>query len=479
MRGTHIYSSCSKLLGFRSSSSFHVRSPREADERSASPRSTPSLKGVDGRHRGRKEVAGHATPTSQDAPFSPLPMKIGPPRGHKRKRRLIVESQDDTRSTVSHLPVHEPQAVKPAPDEPRQSPRADAVSSHALEVDPGYGQFDFNVPARDVDFSPQDTFSRDGLVPETQPHNIPESLRVATEERPDTVTLGTRPSSVKSRMKPRSGRLTSDSGANPVLPALSLPPNRRFSRELPTAEGESHESDAPKRPVLRPVPVLSPSVFRPYLPVQQELEPPTSSIEQFSSPEKGSKGAVRNIFQRVERCIKAADTIFSGSTRDDESLRLRGQQLAEDAAARNRRSIHSEDDYSHLFRESASPEPVESSSADEEVMVESTLSQLNDAQEVVRTEVPILQEEGLPGDPTEALANAYIDFDAAQTEQSVPIGNVAKSRQPAEELSTGPNMTGIKPKLGFLQEVRKNRTMVSHVMSLNEVLLLSAHRLVI
>lgn len=479
MRGTHICSSRPKSSGLSSSApDTELQSARGGSKRSEPLQPTPSPKDIRGRSLGRgSEAAGHTAYSYQEPPLSPPPVKIGPPRGHKRKRRLVVDSQDDTRSSASYPPMHAQPNDQAAEEEPPSSPRADAINGHAPEVDPGDWQHEFDSHGREVDL-PQDTLNRDALVPETQPLDGPDSPRAATPELPDTVALGPKlpgGSSVKSRMKPRSGSSTSGRKVSTALPAILLSSNRRPTRKLPNV-GEPDEPDVPRAPVLRPIPVLSPSVFRPHLPVQ-ELEPPTSSIEQFSSPEKGSKGAVRNIFRKVKRCIKATDTMPLASTRDDESLRLRGQQLAEEAVARNRRSIHSEDDYSHLFRESASPEPADSSSADEEeAMVESTLSEPNDVQEVGRTEVPIPQEVESTGDPTGTLANTYMDFDAGQTEQPAPVEDVAEPRPLAEELTTGPNMTGVKPKIGFLQEVRKNRTMVSRINSLNEILLLSAHR---
>ena len=104
-------------------------------------------------------------------------------------------------------------------------------------------------------------------------------------------------------------------------------------------------------------------------------------------------------------------------------------------------------------------------------MVESTLSQPHDTQEAGTSGGPPLQAVDRPDDPTESLANAYIDFDAGHVEQPVAAEDVAKPRQLAEELSVGPNMTGVRPKLGFLQEVRKNRTMVSDIKSSSEILL--------
>lgn len=392
----------------------------------------------------------------------------------------MKKSQADSGSSSSEplMHKHTRRVVKAGDERTQNSPRVDTVDGQAPEVDPDYWQLDLDAQDRGGDFLPQDTFSRDALV-ETQIRDGSDLSRAATPEYFETAATPSGSSSVKSRMKQRS---ISGQQIDPAPPTLPLPRNKRLSGGLLAVEGElaEDESDAPRSPILRPVPVLSPSVFRPHLPVQ-EISPPTSPVEQFSSPEKGSKDAVRHIFRKVERNIKAADTAAPGSTRDDDSLRLRGEQLAKEAAARNSRSRTPSEDNSYLFRESATPEPVERSSPcradEEEAVVESTLSQYNDAQEAGRTEVPITQQLNRPDDAAATSPDGYPDFNVDPI-HAAPVANAVNPDQLTEELSTGPNMTGVKPKLGFLQEVMKNHPMVSYLTSSNNILLLLTHRLV-
>ncbi|KZT75049.1 hypothetical protein DAEQUDRAFT_720259 [Daedalea quercina L-15889] len=415
---------------------------------------------------GNKIRARSATMASQDSVFSVPPTKIGPPRGRKRKR-VIVDSQDEPASSAPEPSVPEPPVVA-AEEDITQHVQADITAGNAFDTDPSYWQFDFGVRGDYADRPLQDSFSREAMVPETQPCDNSISPRAATPERLDSVHPGpVSPTggSVKSQMKRRShgsttGKETSRDGT--ILPALPLPSNRQSSGGLsPIGDDSENEDVVPKQPLktFQRIPIVSPSVFRPHLPAQ-EVESPPSSIEQFSSPEKGSRGAVRRVFEKVERQMRHEDDA-PGSTADDESLRLRGHQLAEEAAATIRkRSGQSEDDYDCLFRESATPEPVDSVVDAEEAIVESTLSQHDEPEDVMhdgdQDEMPSspAQPEALPSQElAEAMADAYIDFNAGQPTST---DNVT-SCEPVVALTLGPDLPRPRRKLGPLEEARKNR----------------------
>lgn len=384
--------------------------------------------------RGQKRKRPTIDTQDRDKPASSAPvLKIGPPRSRKR-RRLIVNSDCDMLASSAPGPSAHGEPVATVEDAVIQD-----VRSTADDIEPNYWQFDFDVPGHDAGRPLQDLSSRDALVPETQSYDDSTSPRAVTQERSDDVER--RPldgnSSVTSRMKHRSNGSTIRKGKPPLvgtaLPSLPVPSSRPPSGDLPSAEQDSDSDAVPQRPLktLRPVPTLSPSVFRPHLPAH-DLEPPPSSIEQFSSPEKGGKGTMRHIFRKGVRYPKERRAArVPEPAGDDESLRLLGHQLAEEATATNRRSRPSDDDYERLFRESATPEPADSS---EEAIVESTLSQVREPENEVyddagdaQRRVSSIQDGEIPSSNlAEAIEDAYIDFDAGQ---AAPVA----SHKPAVE----------------------------------------------
>ncbi|PCH33937.1 hypothetical protein WOLCODRAFT_160469 [Wolfiporia cocos MD-104 SS10] len=301
---------------------------------------------------------------------SDLPVKIGPPRGVKRKGRAVQ----------SNL------AIPNSPEEPRIPPTSghsdfknNADDRH--DINPSSSQVERNEPGIDLTAVPvSDSLNVDGINPEalqssgsnhTQGHATRDTSPIvdkpAISPHARSIQLPDQPpssSSIVARMKHHTedGKSVSKKSTRRGLPTID---EALLNASSHSPSNEPRRAPPPKKPSkpLRTLPYVSPSVFRPYLP-EQEIDAPPSSIEQFSSPERGSARAAGLVMRKAELTVrgkgkgkgKATEVI---SRRDDEILRLRGQELAEEAASRRRASSRAStsEDNDWLFRESPSPPP--------------------------------------------------------------------------------------------------------------------------
>ncbi|EMD41928.1 hypothetical protein CERSUDRAFT_110486, partial [Gelatoporia subvermispora B] len=296
-------------------------------------------------------------------------LKIGPPRGVKRKRNERSRGQELEADATprSALPNgHDARAKpvnlsqEPIPRTPlRQSSHVTVISSQTRRLlrqeeeedtqealglaqyqggmtdEPGDRHLD--ADSGQIHLALEDTFSMEGFVPETQlgddllasPDNeTVQDAHLGTPNLPVTPVRSAHPQPVKSgssfisKMKRRSANNTEGetAGRHPLInqPSLGEEPKGNLSRPQ-------------KSKPLRPIPIVTPSVFRPHLP---DFEPPPSSIEQFSSPENGTQRAVERVIQKTKQVVdikgKGRAITFS---RDDATLHARGQALAAEADA--------------------------------------------------------------------------------------------------------------------------------------------------
>lgn len=302
-------------------------------------------------------------------------MKFGPPRGAKRKRteimreRLHADPKPAADTAFQYQGATSNAFGSPGthpPDEDRSPERRlfslteissqtrrllrreeEENTQEALNVAPGAGGIP-STPEEIIDplvsvvhphSRKEDTFSREGIVPETQPpegRNAELSLwnNEGMDDTSINVDLPTTPvrspalrsrrseSSLVSQMKRRSH----SAGGRTAVKVSPL------DEDFTALSHPDDESSKPRKGNrhMRPLPTLSPSVFRPHLP---EPDLP-SSIEQFSSPERGSHRAAGTLIQKAKQRIGAKSNGRPvTSTTDDEILRARGQALATEATS--------------------------------------------------------------------------------------------------------------------------------------------------
>ncbi|OCH94697.1 hypothetical protein OBBRIDRAFT_831529 [Obba rivulosa] len=360
-------------------------------------------------------------------------MKIGPPRGIKRKRAELSGTRSGLNPRLPAKPAHQvdhevymtPSSTRDvhqqrhSPKTPSRqffpltaissqtrhllrqeeeestqealnimpSPSGRVNSPEALRVHRGYPPSGLN-----------DTHSRDGIVPESQPALTTQDASLnaglpTTPVRPSDTRPVRSDSSIISQMRRRSGNESS----------------RRTIRETSsTDDAKAGPRKTTKSKPLRPPPTISPSVFRPHLP---EPDPPPSSIEQFSSPEKGPQGAARLLIQRAKQRTDAKGKGKAVvSTCDDETLHVRGQTLAAEAssarAEERRRQLQS-------GRPLRPPKPDLQPSDPP-----SDQASLPEHPEAVQDDLDVIPDEHLVA---QQMVEDYIDFDGGFSQPDHPV----------------------------------------------------------
>ncbi|KZT09582.1 uncharacterized protein LAESUDRAFT_511729 [Laetiporus sulphureus 93-53] len=373
----------------------------------------------------KREDSGSSEHSEGSPPAVPI-FKTGPPRGVRTKKKSSSSAMESGVDASPVTKIGPPRGVR------RKAKASSSAAMHSADLVPVAdsleweeamnvhveNQNDFDVLDAD---NARDDYSKNQFVPETQ------SPRRPSSDRPLS--------------------------ARHISPVIEKP-------------GEEEVIGRKPAKVLRPVPQPSPSVFRPYLQVEEpEPEEPLSSIEQFSSPEKGTQAAVAFVIRKgKERARDKGKGRQVASRRDDEILRVHGQRLADQNAAKARRNALARDDRddesddlpaSHSVHEGLggdigpheveendwlfqlAPDHVPHSTAD--VLVPNSL-------ESHRTSVDTFAQE---------MAGAYLDLTGGQGQRRSPTSEPA-------ELSLGPELpSSSKWEAGPLQEARPAKLQLS------------------
>ncbi|KAF9814499.1 hypothetical protein IEO21_05050 [Rhodonia placenta] len=191
--------------------------------------------------------------------------------------------------------------------------------------------------------------------------------------------------------------------------------------------------------VMRPIPVVSPSVFHPHLP---EPDPPLSSIEQFSSPEKGGVHATSMAIRRAEKRLKEKGKGRQVASKwDDETLQLRGQQLADEAASSRHSSSRSpplDEDNDWLFEMPSNPGSPQN--ADEDVLIGPSPIPSSPRGTSISVD-PVAQE----------VVDAFINF-GDEPEDGWGLATLEE-----QAMTLGPDLSAARRKAGPLQQLRGSR----------------------
>ncbi|KAI0673340.1 hypothetical protein C8Q78DRAFT_1076361 [Trametes maxima] len=177
---------------------------------------------------------------------------------------LAQEEEEDTQEAAGFVPALSPpdaRQYRPLSVEHRPS-RIDKPPPSNGKYEPSQSNGKSVMQART---SVNDTFSREGIVPETQPiaasHSSPDQTHRSSQS-PDVAVDRDLPSTPPhARMMQR-----------PSIPRSASSVKSKMKRKRRSMKG------------LRPIPRLSPSVFHPHLPPADDDE-----IDQFSSPEKDTR----------------------------------------------------------------------------------------------------------------------------------------------------------------------------------------------
>ncbi|OSX67279.1 hypothetical protein POSPLADRAFT_1176054 [Postia placenta MAD-698-R-SB12] len=188
--------------------------------------------------------------------------------------------------------------------------------------------------------------------------------------------------------------------------------------------------------VMRPIPVVSPSVFHPHLP---KPDPPLSSIEQFSSPEKGGVHATSMAIRRAEKRLKEKGKGGQVASKwDDETLQQRGQQLADEAASSRRSSSRSpplDEDNDWLFEMPSNPGSPQN--ADETGSIGPSPIPSSPRGTSISVD-PVAQE----------VVDAFINFG------DEPEDGWGLATHEEQAMTLGPDLTAARRKAGPLQQLR-------------------------
>lgn len=199
------------------------------------------------------------------------------------KRILAQEEEESTQEAANWIPPPPAPAVRRV-DPPQAERQSGRSSSHPRQENAEAGPSKpSGRPALQGRPSANDTFSREGIVPETQPYPDPGS------------------SDHRRRPSPSGDAFVVDQ--NPP----STPPRAHSERQPSNSQITSSVKAKMKRKrtstkELRPVPTMSPSVFRPHLPSADDEE-----IEQFSSPEKDTRRKKRALDIPTQDTIEEAE----------------------------------------------------------------------------------------------------------------------------------------------------------------------------
>ncbi|KAL1951487.1 hypothetical protein VTO73DRAFT_636 [Trametes versicolor] len=199
------------------------------------------------------------------------------------KRILAQEEEESTQEAANWIPPPPLPAVRPVKP-PQAERRSGRSSSHPRQENAEAGPSKpSGRPALQGRPSANDTFSREGIVPETQPYPDPGSADHRRQPSPsgDAFVVDQNPPSTPPRA--HSERQPSNSQVTSSVKA-------KMKRKRTTTKQ------------LRPVPTMSPSVFRPHLPSADDEE-----IEQFSSPEKDTRRKKRALDIPTQDTIEEAE----------------------------------------------------------------------------------------------------------------------------------------------------------------------------
>ncbi|KAL6310154.1 hypothetical protein BKA93DRAFT_821209 [Sparassis latifolia] len=397
------------------------------------------------------EHASKESSTADSAEGSPKPkrpIKVGPPRVAKKKERPRKKSIPSKPSAI------------PDDEDPSRQPEQPAVTYEDADENDfllhdnlaGQGDFwDFDLASRneDSDHAP----SREYVIPETQ------SLHVQTKDIPPTsngrhsIPDAASPKTPVAPHTPRSSQRSMSMGSIVSKMKGRNPAKRTKTKCRPKEEesGSSNERVQAKRGLkpLRPVPVLSPSVFYDHLP---QPDPPPSSIEQFSSPEKGSEAATAAVRRKIQKGINGRGKYQAvASKKDDETLRIRGQQLAEQASSARRTRTPQDEDQSYLFEPGLSPEPP---SLEEQIHPEIQTADLSNSLHPTDESEPLIDEHD--------MFETYVDLNGGVEHDS---GDPVAEGQPDVALSLGPDLPGRKRVSPFnsVHRAKHQRRTVKHV----------------
>ncbi|KAF7800277.1 hypothetical protein EIP86_011525 [Pleurotus ostreatoroseus] len=311
---------------------------RQEEEKEARQKATKTKKAAKGKGKEKEQngkgkekerVASSSRVTrSSGSNSSPVPVppprKVGPPRLHKRKRVAAMDAEDRRSQSPEE---YSDGTSRPGPSRPTKRPRAESPEAPAMSPRAYVGnRSGSSSPSQDIPY--QQSNAEEDQLPD-EPITPPKS-RSRSRSR--------------SRSQDRSNsREELRTGRNDDLvrgKALSTDKdNRSKPNENARARGKERPMVAPApKKVLGPVPVVSPSVFRPYLPAPPR--PATQdTIEEFSSPERhprqtGARKPKKNISrsQLVSKKSTAAQTgkeppLSNGSDSDG------GRKSPEDAEA--------------------------------------------------------------------------------------------------------------------------------------------------
>ncbi|OJT02749.1 hypothetical protein TRAPUB_6743 [Trametes pubescens] len=197
------------------------------------------------------------------------------------KRVLAQEEEESTQEAANWIPPPSPPAVQP--DSPPQAERQPVrSSSHRRDENAEAGPSKpSGRPALQGRPSANDTFSREGIVPETQPYPGPGSSDHRTRPSPSDAFV---------------------TGQNlPSTPPRALFERQPTSSQIPSSVKAKMKPKRKTTKELRPVPVMSPSVFRSHLPSADDEE-----IEEFSSPEKDTRRKKRALDIPTQDSIEEA-----------------------------------------------------------------------------------------------------------------------------------------------------------------------------
>ncbi|OSD03281.1 hypothetical protein PYCCODRAFT_1467141 [Trametes coccinea BRFM310] len=177
---------------------------------------------------------------------------------------LVQEEEENTQEAEGLFPSSPPRPATPSPPQAnRRRPSKSSLSSAQQIPQAGPSKVGRKLVLQGRP-SANDTFSREGIVPETQASAAPASLQPRQSASPQDAELimdSTVPST-----PPRSGQ-----------PSVSGRPSSVKGKMRPNRSKQ-----------LRPIPVVTPSVFRPHLPSMDIDE-----IEEFSSPERDRRKEAR------------------------------------------------------------------------------------------------------------------------------------------------------------------------------------------
>lgn len=407
------------------------------------------------KRRARPEDA-EASTVVERAPSPQVAMKIGPPRGVKRKQR---PSSPQVSPVINKRPTSKVASDSLAIDAPFSEDYTALEQGHEVSAEEiglnanadKYWQYDFDneravsVPVRQT----HDIFSREGIVPETQ--SSPQS-----PEAPPALAL--RPRSLQTAASAHKSKPRNDSGTNSTTrPAPASP---RVAIRDQTVEGIASRRDKTlvdsrttktATKVMRPIPVVSPSVFHPHLP---EPDPPLSSIEQFSSPEKGGVHATSMAIRRAEKRLKEKGKGRQVASKwDDETLQLRGQQLADEAASSRHSSSRSpplDEDNDWLFEMPSNPGSPQN--ADEDVLIGPSPIPSSPRGTSISVD-PVAQE----------VVDAFINF-GDEPEDGWGLATLEE-----QAMTLGPDLSAARRKAGPLQQLRGSRFEVRVLCNIGEL----------